>query len=368
VYCAGHGCLALFDDRPEGFYFGLFLIALGSGGIKSSVAAFVGDQFTAGEKSLMTGVYSVFYWSINIGSFFSYLTIPKILREYGPSAAFATPGILMLVATIVFVLGRRHYREIPPTGHNPHFVLAGGALGPDGAEAVTKGRGLARPRALGASARGRGRNQSRFSSDQDFRLHSVFWMLFDQKSSAWVLQAKSMDLDLGPFRFEPAQLQFINPALVMMLVPFTTVVLYPALDKTRFRLTPLRRMVVGMFMAGLSFVLVALIQVALNGGLRPSVAWQLAPYIALTIAEVLVSVTGLEFAYTQAPREMKGTVQSIWLLTITAGNLVVAVVTRLNVFSGAASFLFYAALVSLAGVGLALVARKHVNVEFFREA
>ena len=115
-----------------------------------------------------------------------------------------------------------------------------------------------------------------------------------------------MDLDLGPFRFEPAQLQFINPALVMILVPFTTVVLYPALDKTRFRFTPLRRLVAGMFIAGISFVLVAIIQIALDGGARLSVAWQIVPYVALTIGEVLVSVTGLEFAYTQAPREMKG--------------------------------------------------------------
>jgi POT family proton-dependent oligopeptide transporter len=98
-----------------------------------------------------------------------------------------------------------------------------------------------------------------------------------------------------------------------------------------------------------------------------SVAWQLVPYVALTIGEVLVSVTGLEFAYSQAPREMKGTIMSFWLLTTAAGNFVVAVVARLNVFSGAASFLFYAALVSLAGVGIGLVGRKHVSSDFFRE-
>jgi POT family proton-dependent oligopeptide transporter len=85
--------------------------------------------------------------------------------------------------------------------------------------------------------------------------------------------------------------------------------------------------------------------------------WQLPPYLALTTAEVLISVTGLEFAYTQAPRAMKGVIQSLWYLTTAAGNLVVAVVARVNVFSGVGSFLFYAALVTLAGVGLGLVAR-----------
>src|SRR5438270_13444322 len=44
VYCAGNACLAWFIDDRAGFFTGLFLIALGSGGIKPCVSAFVGDQ------------------------------------------------------------------------------------------------------------------------------------------------------------------------------------------------------------------------------------------------------------------------------------------------------------------------------------
>jgi len=123
LYCAGHACLALSDQAPAGFYFGLFLIALGSGGIKSSVSAFVGDQLTAREKSLAPGIFSAFYWSINLGSFFASLLIPKTLRLYGPRVAFAIPGVLMLIATLIFWWGRRHYKELPPSGHNPHSFL-----------------------------------------------------------------------------------------------------------------------------------------------------------------------------------------------------------------------------------------------------
>jgi POT family proton-dependent oligopeptide transporter len=123
-----------------------------------------------------------------------------------------------------------------------------------------------------------------------------------------------------------------------------------------------------MLFAGLSFVMVAAIQRQLDAGVKLSVLWQLAPYVALTLGEVLVSTTGLEFAYSQAPREMKGIIQSFWNLTTFAGNGVVLVVTRLNVFSGPASFVFYATLITAAAVGLALVARRHVSREFFREA
>jgi POT family proton-dependent oligopeptide transporter len=145
-------------------------------------------------------------------------------------------------------------------------------------------------------------------------------------------------------------------------------VIYPALAKTRFALTPLRRMPLGMFIAATSFVCVALIQRELDGGTKLSVVWQAVPYVLLTLAEILVSVTGLEFAYAQAPRKMKGTVMSFFILANSLGNLLVIIVARLNMFAGAASFLFYAALVTLAGVGMTFVARRHVNFEFFRDA
>jgi POT family proton-dependent oligopeptide transporter len=191
-----------------------------------------------------------------------------------------------------------------------------------------------------------------------FAFVPFFWMLFDQKASAWVLQARTMDLKVGPYQFEPAQLQFINPALVMILIPLTTTVLYPALTRAGLPFPPLRRMVVGMFLAALSFVMIAAIEARLQTGARPSVLWQIPPYVALTLGEVLVSVSGLELAYAEAPAELKSTIQSLWHLTVFAGNLIVAVVTRLNVFTGVASFLFYASLITVAGVGLAVVAQR----------
>ena len=58
-----------------------------------------------------------------------------------------------------------------------------------------------------------------------------------------------------------------------------------------------------------------------------SIAWQLIPYCVLTISEILVSTTGLEFAYTQAPAHLKSLITSFWNLTIFAGNMLVAAIT-----------------------------------------
>src|SRR5262245_40607401 len=104
VYCLGNFCLALFVRDATGFYVGLFLIALGSGGIKPCVAAMVGDQFTVETRSLASRVFQAFYWSINFGSFFATALIPVLLTAgwAGPRVAFGVPGALMLIATIIF--------------------------------------------------------------------------------------------------------------------------------------------------------------------------------------------------------------------------------------------------------------------------
>jgi POT family proton-dependent oligopeptide transporter len=81
------------------------------------------------------------------------------------------------------------------------------------------------------------------------------------------------------------------------------------------------------------------------------------------MAEVMISVTGLEFAFTQAPRTMKSTIMSFWLLTSAVGNFVAAVVSQWNRFHGAAYFLFFAALMSCCAVGFVLLARRYRPVQ-----
>ena len=123
VYCLGHAFLALFENNATGFYAGLVLISVGSGGIKPCVSAMVGDQFTAENKHLVKRVFAIFYWTINFGSFFASLLIPLTLKHLGPAVAFGIPGVLMFLATIIFWAGRKHYVVVPPTGPNPHSFL-----------------------------------------------------------------------------------------------------------------------------------------------------------------------------------------------------------------------------------------------------
>jgi POT family proton-dependent oligopeptide transporter len=90
------------------------------------------------------------------------------------------------------------------------------------------------------------------------------------------------------------------------------------------------------------------------------VLWQVGPYLVLTVSEILVSITGLEFAYTQAPLRMKGTIMSLWLLTTFVGNFVVVLVKKLGLVHGTIEFLFWAGLTYLAALCFALIARRYV--------
>jgi POT family proton-dependent oligopeptide transporter len=185
-----------------------------------------------------------------------------------------------------------------------------------------------------------------------FFLVSVFWALFDQKASSWVLQAASLDLKVWGFTLLPSQIQSANPILVMLLIPYAQRILYPNAERLGLPLTPLRRMTLGILLASLATVVIALIQRAIDshGPGTISVRWQFPAYFLLTMGEVLVSITGLEFAYSQAPRRMKSTIMGLWLLTVALGNVFVSAIA-LTHLPAAASFWLFAAV----GAGGALL-------------
>ena len=128
------------------------------------------------------------------------------------------------------------------------------------------------------------------------------------------------------FSIGAEEMQSANPAIVMILVPLLTLLVYPVIGKFA---APLRRMAYGMFLASASYLIVAALQKQIEAGVQLSVLWQGVPYVVLTLAEVLISTTGLEFAFREAAPEMKSSIMSFWLLTVAFGDLLVAVLTKI---------------------------------------
>jgi len=343
VYCLGHFCLAL-DDTRTGLLVGQSLIALGAGGIKPCVSAHLGDQFGAGNRHWLGKVFSWFYLTINAGAFVAMLLVPWLLKSYGASVAFLVPGLLMLLATLIFRSGRYRFVHIPAAGMG--FVRE--ALGGEGLRCLGRLSGI-------------------------YLFIAVFWALFDQNGSSWVLQAQQMDRRVFGIEILPSQIQAANPLLIVLLTPLFYRRLYPALGRY-LPLGYLNKIAIGLFVAVLSFVLIAAIQMRIDAGFQPNICWQLPAYLLLTSAEVMVSITCLEFSYTQAPRTMKSLVMSLYMAAVALGNLLTGAVNFFidnpdgsSRLAGAAYFWFFAALMLVTALGFVRHSRHYRERTYLQE-
>jgi POT family proton-dependent oligopeptide transporter len=249
---------------------------------------------------------------------------------------------------------------------------------------------------------------------------AVFWALFDQHSSSWLAQAKKMDLTIdfpiatwlivggitglfvgaamafsicketkaklvgtgyglvgggllatlawvlipAGFEVQPSEIPTLNPFLVMILIPLTTIGLYPFMRKIGIEPKPLTRMTIGMGVTSFSFVAVAIIQAFMDSGAVVHVGWQVIPYIILTTGEVMVSITGLEFAYSQAPKRMKSVIMGFWLFMVSIGSIIVAVLAEIPEMDAQAFFWMYAAMMAVAAVGFGIRAKFYTYKDY----
>jgi len=297
IYCFGFFALTV-DHTRLGLAVALVLIATGSGIIKPCVSANVGDQFGKTNQHLMAKVFSWFYFAINLGAFISNILVPELLDSYGPTVAFGCPAAFMVVATFAFWMGRKKFVHIPRGG----FGFVKECFSGEGLRALVKLCII-------------------------YVFIAPFWALFDQIDSAWMLQAEKMNRHLLFFELEPTQIVAANPLMIMLLIPVFSYVIYPAINKV-FPLTALRKIGIGLFVAAISFVVPALIEARITAGARPGIVWLILAYLILTSAEVMVSITCLEFSYTQAPKKMKSFIMAVFFLSITLGNFFTAAVNR----------------------------------------
>ncbi|CAB0040183.1 unnamed protein product [Trichogramma brassicae] len=450
---------------------GLFLIALGTGGIKPCVSAFGGDQFKLPEQEVyLSAFFSLFYFAINSGSLLSTIITPimrKDLTCFDQNScyplAFVVPACLMIVSIVIFAGGKRLYKMKQPSGN---IVVQ-----------VSKCVGHALIRKC-KSKQSRDHWLDHADDKYDRRMiedvKSVikvlklfiplpfFWALFDQQGSRWTFQAARMDGDVFGYMLKPDSFQVLNPVFIIIFIPIFQFAVYPVIEKFLFINTPLRKLSVGGILAGLSFVVSALVEFQLevvtgkvnvlekealtyainsthvseafkdraiksdsgdprvhalvlfeepvdgsvfirlesstknfsfkldyrsgtiqmtpvievlhnsyklvikdkvvdeefwmkNGGVYTINArigkyfqeakgitvvnsnsihmlWLIPQYIIITMGEIMFSITGLEFAFTQAPVAMKSLLQASWLLTVAVGNLIVVIIAELRLF------------------------------------
>jgi len=167
----------------------------------------------------------------------------------------------------------------------------------------------------------------------------MFWCLYAQMSSVFFSQGIVMKLRVTDnFSVPISSLQVFNSAVILVLVPLFDRVVYPLLRKRQINFSPLKRIGTGFLLATVAMVYAGGLEVyrmslfkkhdtvrqELDGVMRTaanlSIFWQAPGFMLIGAAEVLASITGLEFAYEEAPPTMRSMVQSIYLLTTALGN------------------------------------------------
>jgi solute carrier family 15 (oligopeptide transporter), member 1 len=336
-YIVGHLILGI-ESTPF-LIIALGLLAMGTGVIKPNISTLMGmtyDQQRPGDEALRSDAFGIFYMAINIGAVISQAALPYIRTSYGYQLAFAFPAALMVIAFILFAAGKKHYavdRVIKTEELSPEqranrqliLVLIGGVLAIFAAVTYV---GIAAPAFTmyvgfvgfvvfaGAMAKVLGR------LGWIFVIVTFFWAIFDQSASTWIFFAKKhFNLDVAGMHIEPDAIQAINPFLIVVLVPAFSI-LWRVFAARGREMRATDKMMIGFVLTASTMLVMGIAGfVAVSAGVKVSIAWQAGAYLFLTMAEVCISVVGLELAFVAAPAHMKSVVTACWLLCVSIANL-----------------------------------------------
>lgn len=289
-YIAGHVVLGLVPTRT-GLFVSLVLLALGSGAIKPNTSTLMGMIYDAEKKTALLGrAFSYFYAAINVGSAIASLGLPLVRERYGYATALLIPAGLMALAFGLFAAGKPHYPKEPPRrAPSPEDRAAS-------RQTIRKLSGL-------------------------FGLIAVFWFVYDQSASTWIYFARDRArLDLWPgVAITPDQIQGLNPILILVLTPlFNT--LWTWLGKRRgAEVRDTQKMAVGFWITVVCMAIMAGVGL-LSDSAKVSVWWLLTVTFIITLAELCISVVGLELAYRRATPGTKSAITGAFLATVFVGD------------------------------------------------
>ncbi|XBI11596.1 hypothetical protein VPH35_138617 [Triticum aestivum] len=343
--------------QPGAVYLGLYLVALGTGGIKPCAAALGANQFDGAdpkERVAKGSFFNWYYFSTNIGSLLAATLLVWVQDNIGWTVGFAIPTVIGF-GLAVFVAGGRIYRYKPLGGGGSPLARVFQVV-----VAATRNCRLELPddsSALHENDRGEHTSQFRFfdkaaivlpSSEKKgpwrlctvsqveelkmllrmspvWALLLIFFAVTAQMSSTMIEQGMAMDKRVGTFVVPPASLSTFDVISVLVWVPIYDSVLVPLARRVTGEdrgFTQLQRIGVGLALSAAGMAYAALIETRRLAApaTSMSIMWQAPCYFVLGAAEVFTSIGMLEFFYDQSPVSMKSLGAALALLAIAGGN------------------------------------------------
>ncbi|XP_047041062.1 uncharacterized protein LOC124645306 [Helicoverpa zea] len=253
---------------------GLLLIATGTGGIKPCVAAFGGDQFRLPEENqLLQKFFSTFYCTVNLGGFMGMVVTPALRRSvmcFGDDACYALgfgfPALLVLISIVIFVAGKPSYRIKQPRDNvTLKFISCAWYAITRRIKYNPQVDGLPRGHWLDYSVEQYGEKlvadmKVVFSILYLYLPVPIFWSLFDQQGSRWTFQASRLRSEVFGVTLMPDQLQVMNPAMVLLMIPVCPGGAWPLLPD----MPPLQKMFIGGMLAAMAFVSAGILQIGIE--------------------------------------------------------------------------------------------------------
>ncbi|PSR84883.1 Protein NRT1/ PTR FAMILY 8.3 like [Actinidia chinensis var. chinensis] len=396
--CVGSICPSATPAQYAVFFFGLYLIALGTGGIKPCVSSFGADQFddTDPKERVKKGsFFNWFYFSINIGALVSSSLIVWIQENAGWGLGFGIPAVFMAIAIGSFFSGTPLYRFQKPGGSpltrmcqvlvasfrkwNLNVPTDTSLLyeTPDKTSAIEGSRKLQHTdelKCLDKAAVISDAENKTGDYSNPWRLCTVtqieelkilirmfpiwatgivFAAVYAQMATMFVEQGSMMDTTIGSFTIPAASLSTFDVISVIFWVPVYDSFLVPIARKFTGKgrgFSELQRMGIGLFLSIFCMSAAALLEMkrlslAKSLGLVHkdvpvplSIFWQIPQYFLLGAAEVFTFIGQLEFFYDQSPDAMRSLCSALSLLTTSLGNylssFILTVVTSITTQGG----------------------------------
>ncbi|KAJ6641535.1 Peptide transporter family 1 [Pseudolycoriella hygida] len=345
----------------------LVVIFVSSGCLKSLCSTFGAQQYKLHEEKSIALFFSLFYFTINVGSILSRIVSP-ILREdvkcFGNddcfSLAFGTPGIFMVFVGVLCAIASRYSSASQINGTTLVNVLR--CIGHAIRMKITS-KNVAKEHWLDYSEVKYGH---KLVSETKLILSVVvlylpipiFWALFFQQGSRWIFQAVRMNGDIGFYDVKPDQLGVLNPLLVLLLIPVFEYVINPLLAKAGIR-TALQKVTVGGICGGMSFVVSAIVESQIEYKYL-HMGWLVPQFLLMAVGETFVTIPLMHFSYAEAPSSMKTVLQSLRMLSIGIGNLIVAIIAGSKLINSQMyEFILFAGIMFVVMIIFAFLAKRY---------